>query len=61
MRSLVGNVLTVILRAKPEESPYIETLRFAQSDEHDREFTISNYAKRILHSAERKVTKWYVS
>ena len=45
MSSLVGNISIVILRAKPEESPYIATLRYAQSDENGRKFTNPNWTK----------------
>ena len=45
MSSLVGNISIVILRTKSEESPYIATLRYAQSDEIGRKFTIPNYFK----------------
>ena len=46
MSSLVGSFFAVILKTKSEESPYLATLRYAQSNEIGRKFRISNRTKR---------------
>ena len=45
MSGLVGSIFAVILRTKSEESPFIATLRYAQSDEISWKFAILNWTK----------------
>ena len=48
MSNFVGSIFAVILRTKSEESPFIATLRYAQSDEIGRKFRNPSWTKRIL-------------